>query len=183
MKISTNKFVSVDYELSIKNDETGQMELVEKTSADRPLNFIYGLGMMLPKFEEHLAGLQAGDKFEFSLDKADAYGDYIDENVIDLERSVFETDGHFDSKLIFEGNTIPLSDGEGNTFRAVVVKVTDKTVTVDLNHPFADETLYFKGSVLGVSEPSNEELAAMLGGESCSDSDCGGCSGCGGGCG
>jgi FKBP-type peptidyl-prolyl cis-trans isomerase SlyD len=168
MKISVNKLVSVDYELYI-DGEASELELFEKTSPEQPMNFIFGVGMMLPKFEEKLFGLQAGDKFDFSIDQNEAYGEYIDENVIELERSVFETDGKLDETMIFAGNIIPMNDSEGNGYQAEVVSVTPTNVTVDLNHPLAGETLHFKGQILDIHEPTSEELTALMGG-------------CGGGC-
>jgi len=177
MKISVNKLVSVDYELFTDGDD-GKLELVEKTTDERPLNFIFGAGMMLPKFEQNLMGLQAGDKFEFSLEPEDAYGNYVDEHVVELERSIFENGGKLDETTIFEGNVVRLNDGEGNRFQAAIVKVSPTHVTVDLNHPFAGDALHFKGKIRDVREPSNEELAEFLGG--CGGG--GGCDGCSGDC-
>jgi FKBP-type peptidyl-prolyl cis-trans isomerase SlyD len=117
--------------------------------------------------------LQAGDKFDFKLDQSDAYGEYEDANLIDLERAMFEVEGKLDEKIIFEGNIVPLSDSDGNHYQAVVVKVSDTHVTVDLNHPLAGEDLHFKGSVLDVHEPTSEELTALMGvGCGCGCDDC-----------
>lgn len=179
MKISANKLVSVDYELYV-DGENGELELVEKTTPERPLTFIFGMGMMLPKFETALLGLQTGDKFEFSLNPEDAYGEYIDENVIELERSIFEIDGKFDETRIFVGNIIPMNDSSGTRYQAEVVSISPTHVTVDLNHPLAGDTLHFKGQVGDVREPSSEDLAAFVGDgcncgcDSCSD----GCESC-----
>jgi FKBP-type peptidyl-prolyl cis-trans isomerase SlyD len=176
MKITANKSVSAEYELFVDGETEGELELMEKATAEQPLTFVYGVGMMLPKFEEHLFGLATGDKFEFTLNVEDAYGEYEDANVIDLDRSIFEVDGQLDEKVIFAGNVVPLMDSEGNRLNAQVVEVSSTSVKVDLNHPLAGETLHFKGSVLEVHEATEEELNAIFGGG-------GGC-GCGsGGCG
>lgn len=182
MKITTNKSVSADYELYVDGENEGELELMERATAEQPLSFIYGVGMMLPKFEENLFGLAQGDKFEFTINPDEAYGEYEDENVIDLERSIFEIDGKIDETVIYEGNVVPLMDSEGHRLNASVVKVTDTHVTVDLNHPLAGETLHFKGSVLEVHEASAEELAAVMGGGGCGCGS-GGCGSHGGGCG
>ena len=172
MKISANKSVSAEYELFVDGEKSGELELMERATSEAPLKFIFGIGMMLPKFEENLFGLAAGDKFEFTIENEDAYGEYVDENVIELERSVFEIDGKIDETMVFEGAVVPLMDNEGNRLSAQVVTVTDSHVTVDLNHPLAGETLHFKGSVLEVREPSEEELAALSGGCGCGCSSC-----------
>lgn len=175
MKITANKSVSAEYELFVDGEAAGEKELMEKATAEQPLNFIYGVGMMLPKFEENLFGLSEGDKFDFTIGVEDAYGPYEDENVLDLDRSIFEIDGKLDSEVVYEGNVVPLMDNEGHRINAQVVSITDAHVKVDLNHPLAGETLHFKGSVLNVREASEQELQALMGG--------GGC-GCGsGGCG
>jgi len=178
MKITANKAVSAEYELYVDGETEGELELMEKASSEQPLNFVYGVGMMLPKFEENLFGLQVGDKFDFVINTEDAYGEYDDESVLDLDRAIFEIDGKLDEEMIYEGNVVPLMDNEGNRINAQVVTITDTHVKVDLNHPLAGETLHFKGSVLEVREASEKELEALMGGG------CGSGCGCGdGGCG
>lgn len=172
MKITNNAVVNAEYELYV-DGENGELELMERATSEQPLNFIYGIGMMLPKFEQNLNGLETGDSFDFTISNEEAYGPYDDEAVIELERAVFEIDGKLDEEMVFEGNVVPLMDSEGNRLQAQVVSVNDTHVTVDLNHPLAGENLHFKGKVLEVREATEEELNALLGG---------GC-GCGGNCG
>ncbi|HRG02591.1 MAG TPA: peptidylprolyl isomerase [Paludibacteraceae bacterium] len=174
MKITNNAVVNAEYELYV-DGENGELELMERATSEQPLNFIYGIGMMLPKFEQNLNGLETGDSFDFTISNEEAYGPYDDEAVIELERAVFEIDGKLDEEMVFEGNVVPLMDSEGNRLQAQVVSVNDTHVTVDLNHPLAGENLHFKGKVLEVREATEEELNALLGGG-------GGC-GCGGNCG
>ncbi len=183
MKITANKSVSAEYELYVDGKNGGARELMERATEEKPLSFIYGVGMMLPKFEENLFGLSVGDKFEFTINNEDAYGPYEEENVIDLERSIFEIDGKFDETVIFAGNMVPLMDSEGNRINANIVSVNDTHVKVDLNHPLAGENLHFKGSVLEVRETTEEELSSLHGGGCGCGS--GGCEsgGCGSGCG
>ena len=196
MKITANKSVSAEYELYVDGETEGELELMEKATAEQPLSFIYGVGMMLPKFEENIFGLASGDKFDFTIAVDDAYGPDEDENVIDLDRAIFEVDGQLDTNMVFEGNVVPLMDNEGHRINAQVVSISDTHVKVDLNHPLAGETLHFKGSVLEVREATEKELNALTGGGcgcgsgGCGSGSCGddhghgdeGC-GCGSGCG
>ena len=174
MKITNNAVVNAEYELYV-DGENGELELMERATSEQPLNFIYGIGMMLPKFEQNLNGLETGDSFDFTISNEEAYGPYDNKTMIELERAVFEIDGKLDEEMVFEGNVVPLMDSEGNRLQAQVVSVNDTHVTVDLNHPLAGENLHFKGKVLEVREATEEELNALLGGG-------GGC-GCGGNCG
>ena len=173
MKITANKFVSAEYELYVDAEtENGELELMERAAAEEPLTFIFGTGMMLPKFEEGLFGLSKDDLFEFTIVNEEAYGPYLDENIIELDRSIFEIDGKLDTEMVFEGNVVPLMDTEGNRLNAQVLSVGKEKVTVDLNHPLAGETLHFKGKILGVRDATEQELAAIVGG-GCSSCNCG----------
>lgn len=177
MKITANKFVAVTYDLTVGEEH----ELMEKATVDKPLKFIFGTGAMLPAFENALNGLEVGDKFNFSIAPDDAYGEYVEEHVLDLPKNIFEVDGKFDSEMIQEGNTIPMMDSNGNRMNGSVLEVKEDVVVMDFNHPLAGETLHFSGEVIDVHEPTAEEIAALsapAGGCGCGD--CGG--GCGSGC-
>lgn len=185
MKITENMLVSLEYKLYVKNEE-GKLELMEETEAGHPLRFFYGLGMMLPKFEEGLANLQENDTFEISLACADAYGEYDEENIVDLPRNIFEIDGKIDENSVYPGAIVPLIDSEGQRINAEVVEIKPTAVTVDFNHPLSGEDLHFTGKILEVHEATEEDLRAMSGGCGCGscggncDDDCG--DGCKGGC-
>jgi FKBP-type peptidyl-prolyl cis-trans isomerase SlyD len=174
MKISTNKFVSTEYELFVDGQNEGELELMEKATKEHPMRFVFGIGMMLQKFEDNLAGLEAGSKYEFTIDVDDAYGEYLEENIIDLDRSIFEINGKLDDEVIFAGNIVPLVDSEGNRLNAQILDVNSEYVKVDLNHPLAGETLHFKGKILEVRDSTEQDLNEFLG--------CGKCSGCGDDC-
>ena len=64
MTITKDKVVTLTYQLRVDNKEGDVIETVEK---EKPFVFLYGAGLMLPKFEENLNGLKAGDDFEFIL--------------------------------------------------------------------------------------------------------------------
>lgn len=177
MSIQNNKMVSVTYDLYV-GGENEEPELMEQATAQNPLTFCFGIGMMLAEFEKNLHGLKVSDTFDFKIDSKDAYGEYDDENLVDLPREIFEVDGKLDENMVFVGNVVPLMDSDGTRINAQVVEISDKTIKVDFNHPLAGETLHFKGSVLEVRDATEQELASFMGG-GCS----GGCSGCGGGCG
>jgi len=184
MEISENKLVTLDYKLFVKNED-GTMELMEETTADNPLVYIHGIGMMMPKFEELIAGNKLGDSFEFTILADDAYGQYSDDNVVDLPKTIFMQNGELNRERIFVGAIVPLVNASGDRISAEIVEIKDNEVRVDLNHPLAGEDLFFTGKVLDVHIPTESELSAMqgggcgCGGGSCSSEGCGcGCGGC-----
>jgi FKBP-type peptidyl-prolyl cis-trans isomerase SlyD len=175
MKISVNKFVSATYDLYVGGENGEAQELMEKATEERPLSFIYGTGMMLEGFESNLAGLGIGDSFDFTLSAEDAYGEFIDENVVELPRSIFEVDGKIDEEIIFENNTVPMVDQEGNRLNGTIVKIGDESIKMDFNHPLAGEDLHFIGKVVEVREATEKELKQFMGGCNCGESSCEGC--------
>lgn len=65
MKISTNKYVTLTYDLHVGEDE--ERELVEQATIKKPLEFVFGVNAMLEAFENYLEGLEEGDRFSFSI--------------------------------------------------------------------------------------------------------------------
>jgi FKBP-type peptidyl-prolyl cis-trans isomerase SlyD len=177
MEIAKNRMITLTYNLMLDNQDG---EVIEQVTTERPLQFLYGAGMMLPEFESNLAGLNPGESFEISLGHNDAYGEVNDEAIVDVPMHIFMTDGHFDEDFIKVGNTIPMMSGGGQQLNGLVLQVSDNSVRMDFNHPLAGEDLFFKGEILEVREASEEEIVKILSG----GCDCGSCSssGCDSGC-
>ncbi len=175
-----NQYIAVSYKLYTADDN--ENELIEEATADKPFQFISGFGITLDAFEQEIMALAKGDNFDFKLTKEQAYGDIEQERILDLDRSIFTINGHFDHEHIFVDAIVPLQNEDGNHFYGRVLSVTDEKVKMDLNHPLAGKTLQFVGSVIEKREATNEEIQGMinrLSGEHCG---CG-CDDCGGGCG
>lgn len=173
MKIEKNAVVALTYELNVEG------QIADKCTAERPLSFIQGLGYLLPKFEEAIAGLSAGDKFAFTLSPADGYGEVDPERIIDLPIAAFtDPEGKIRHDLLIEGSAITLVNQFGQPVPAKILKVSSDTVKVDVNHPMAGKTLNFSGEIVEVRAATEKELKEGLHGELA-----GGCSGCGGHCG
>lgn len=176
MKISDNKFVSLTYDLRVGEGE--EQELMERATAEQPLEFIFGTNSMLKSFEDNLDGLSAGETFKFTLTPDEAYGEFYEDRIIDLPKNIFEVDGKIDEEMLFEGNTLPMMDTDGNRLTGSIVSIAEDTVTMDFNHPLAGETLHFEGEVLEVRELTEEEVAALLHEHEGCGGSCHGCHGC-----
>lgn len=173
MKIEKNAYVSLAYQLR-SNGLDG--ELIEETTKENPLNFVYGTGRMLEMFEYQLAGLKAGDKFNFELKAVDAYGEVSEDAVVDLPRDIFEINGAIDEDMLSVGNSVPMQDAQGNRLNGIVLEMNDDTVKMDFNHPLAGDNLLFSGYIIDVREATEEELMEAVGSNSCGTGSC--CSSC-----
>ena len=153
MTIANNQVVAVNYSLHTI-EANGEKVFVEQSTAQEPLTFLFGAGMMIPKFEAELEGLQAGDKKSFVITPEEGYGQRVEEAVAQLPLEMFKESG-----LPPVGAVLPLNDNQGNQFRATVVEVTEEAVIADLNPPMAGKTLEFEVEVLNVRPATEEELA------------------------
>jgi FKBP-type peptidyl-prolyl cis-trans isomerase SlyD len=168
MKVEKNKMVSLIYELR-ESDSEGRV--IETLDEKRPLTFIYGTGRLLPFFETNIHELDNGEKFNFTLSAEMAYGERREDMVIDVPKSVFETDGKLNEDICQVGNEVPMMDSDGNPLNGIINEIGDDFVKMDFNHPMAGIDLYFAGRIVEVRDATDYELASTT--HSCSGCDCG----------
>ena len=174
--VKANSVVEFSYELEVDG------QVVDQCPKERPLDYIHGTGGLLPKLEEHIEGMEPGDRFDVTLTPAEGYGEVDPQRIIDLPKAAFEVNGEIREDLLVPGNTIPMMNSMGGIIPGVVLEVTADTVKMDLNHQMAGKTLHFKGEVISVREATEKELTEGLHGEFVHSCGCGGCHGHDGGC-
>ena len=170
MKVENSKMVAVNYTLTVDG------QIADKNPEGKPLEFVCGAGMLLPKFEGALMGKEPGDKVSFTLEPADGYGEIIAEAIVELPKNIFMIDGKIAEDILFEGNIVPMSDAEGHRMNGIIREVKEETVTMDFNHPMAGKTLNFDVEVVSVRDVTPEDLQGSCGcgcGEGCGDHECG----------
>lgn len=155
MQIAKNTVVSLMYELRTGGFES---DIVEKTDNDNPLEFIYGVGMMIPKFEENLDGKSANDEFRFMIPAKDGYGHVNEDYIITLPKAAFKLEGESEEDVLVPGKVLPMQDDSGHHYHGMVVEVKGDSVVMDFNHPMAGSDLYFNGVIKSVRKATSEEL-------------------------
>ena len=150
-----HKVISVSYSLF---KDTANGEMIETTEGKDPLTFLSGVEQMIPDFESNVVSLNVGDDFSFGIKSEKAYGSRTDEAVMDLPQDIFMQDGKIADE-IQPGKMIPLQDQNGNVIPAIVVKINKETITIDLNHPLADQDLHFTGKVVEIREATADEIS------------------------
>ena len=155
MVIGPNTVVSCHYTL---REGTAQGNVIESTQGSEPLDYIQGIGMMIPDFETNLAGKSAGDTFSFGIKAANAYGEYDHEAVAEIPKAAFNLGDANPNDVFVEGEIIPLQNEEGEPMEGIITKVSADTVTIDFNHPMAGVDLYFTGNVDAVRAATQDEL-------------------------
>ncbi|MFZ4796966.1 MAG: FKBP-type peptidyl-prolyl cis-trans isomerase [Bacteroidia bacterium] len=147
MKVSLNNVVAIHYTLT-NNEGT----VLDSSDGRGPLNFIHGLGHLIPGMEEGLDGKQVGNKFQLKISPEKGYGTYQNEMVQEVPVSAFAGQ-EIKVGMQFEAGT-------GDQRFLVTIKAIDaETVTVDGNHPLAGVELNFDIEVLEIREATEDELA------------------------
>lgn len=176
MTIQDEKVVSLTYTLQVE----GQVK--DQATEDNPLEFIFGLGYLLPKFEEYIKGKTVGDDFAFVLSPEEGYGVHDPQAIVELPKAIFAIDGKIQEQLLVEGQVIPMMNQAGGVMPGKVVAVGDDTVTMDFNHELAGKELHFSGKIQAVRDATEKELTEGLHGERACTHDCSSCEGSCGGC-
>ncbi len=169
MKIDENAYVAMEYALSLDSGE-----VVDRSSEEEPLEFIFGAGQVIAGLERGLKGMEPGQRSKITVEAEDAYGVAKQELQREIPRANFPEGMELEPGMGFEarGPHGPV------TFR--VISSDADNVLADFNHPLAGQRLHFDVHVVEVREPRAEELAqlhAHPGEDGCSPSACSSCSG------
>ena len=146
--IAKNMVVSMHYKLT---DDNGIV--LDNSEGAEPLNYLHGLGQIIPGLESALEGKTTGDKLQVKVSAEDGYGPVEPEMVQEVEKSAF--DGVDDIQV---GMTFQAEAEDGVVQPIVVTAVNGDKVTVDANHPLAGVNLNFDVEIVSVREASAEEI-------------------------
>jgi FKBP-type peptidyl-prolyl cis-trans isomerase SlyD len=131
-------------------DDAGKV--IDSSSGSEPLAYIQGHGNLVPGLEKALEGKQDGDTIKVSLAPADGYGMRNEALVQRVPKRSLQGSGEIRKGMQFQAQT-----DEGLRLFTVTAVVGDM-VSLDGNHPLADQTLNFDVEVIRVREATSEEL-------------------------
>ncbi len=112
------------------------------SSRDRgvPFSFTVGTGQVIGGFDEAVRGAKVGDVRTVHIDPANAYGEWSEDNVIEVPLNPDQDD-------VKVGETVYLTSGQ----EVVVLQVNEDTVTLDANHQLAGQALTFEIEILAIT--------------------------------
>lgn len=157
-KVADGKVVKIKYTGTLSDGK-----VFDSTQDKQPLTFLMGSKQLLPAFESAINGLAQGAKKKFTLSAKDAYGEADPKKVAVLPR-----DGRFQDGVELKPGAVvfanrPGPNGKNVQFPVKVVKVDDKEVTIDYNHPLAGQDLTFDVEVVEVLDaPKAQEAPAQV---------------------
>jgi FKBP-type peptidyl-prolyl cis-trans isomerase SlyD len=139
--------VKLDYTLIVED------EIMESTEDGEAIEFIQGIGQIIPGLEDALYGMKVGDKKTVEIQPEDAYGIYDPESLEVAKKDEFSEEIPLDV-----GTFLDLRDDEGEVLSAQIIEEDEETVTLDFNHPLAGKILTFEITVTSLRPATPEEL-------------------------
>lgn len=127
--------VSVHYHGTLDDGEVFDSSLERE-----PLSFIVAAGQMIPGFDAAVHGMALGEKKTVRLEAADAYGERRDEAIITQPLDTLPADITVGQQLF---------SPQGGS--AIVMEITETTVTLDRNHPLAGQALTFEITIVEIN--------------------------------
>jgi FKBP-type peptidyl-prolyl cis-trans isomerase 2 len=110
-----------------------------------PFEFTLGGGMVIPGFDQAVIGMEAGSVKTVSIPPEEAYGEYLDDHVIEVDK------GQVPDTITPEiGMGLELHSTDGQTIDVVITRIDGDNITLDANHPLAGKTLTFEINLLEI---------------------------------
>jgi FKBP-type peptidyl-prolyl cis-trans isomerase SlyD len=147
VEIAADKVVLIHYTLK---DDAGSV--LDSSAGAEPLAYIQGHGNLVVGLEKALEGKRDGDTLAVSVTPEDGYGKRDDKLVQRVPKRSMQGSGEIKKGMQFQART-----DDGIRLFTVTAVVGDM-VTLDGNHPLADQTLHFDVEVVSVREATTEEL-------------------------
>ncbi len=147
MEITADRVVTIHY--TLRNDAS---EVLDSSSGGEPLAYIQGHGNIVTGLEKALEGRRSGDRFSVTVAPADGYGERDPALVQRLPRRSLQGAGEIQRGMRFQAR-------DENGIRVfTVTAIAGDMVTLDGNHPLADQNLHFEIEVVDVRDATAEEL-------------------------
>ena len=112
-----------------------------------PLEFVCGMGMMIPGFDKAVAVMEVGQSVDIHLMPADAYGEADPRRI--LRAKIADLPG---AEEVSVGDSVYLYDRAGIPLPVRVTEKDDENITFDGNHVMAGKELNFHIELVEVSD-------------------------------
>lgn len=155
MIVEKGNYVTVEYEGKLEDGS-----VFDSTAKHgEPLSFEAGVGQMIKGFDEAVLGMKIGEEKKVTLKPEEAYGEYNPTYVLNIPKNNFPPEAK-------EGMIIGLPTPMGKV-PAVIKKIGETEITLDLNSPLAGKTLIFKIKIVDISDSVPEDECGCGCGDEC----------------
>lgn len=145
--VQNNLVVSMEYTLHVDQEE------IDSSKGQDPLQFLVGHGNIISGLEREMIGMKVGESKDVVVLPAEGYGEFDESAFMNVPRNAFPSD-----LPVEEGAELTVRDDAGQSRYARIDAIDGETVTLNFNHPLAGDELHFNVKVVGLREPTTEEL-------------------------
>lgn len=145
--VQNNLVVSMEYTLHVDQEE------IDSSKGQDPLQFLVGHGNIISGLEREMIGMKVGESKDVVVLPAEGYGEFDESAFMNVPRNAFPSD-----LPVEEGAELTVRDDAGQSRYARIDAIDGETVTLNFNHPLAGDELHFNVKVVGLREPTAEEL-------------------------
>ena len=131
--------VAFDYVLMVDG------KIVDSSQAKGPLEYTQGEAKLIPGLTKQLEGMKAGDEKTIEVKPEEAYGNPDPAGIKEIPLSSVPKDVKPEVGMV-----LSMQDQSGQAFPAKIIKITENSIVIDLNHPLAGKTLIFKVRIVSV---------------------------------
>ncbi len=139
--VQSDSAVLVHFTLKLEDGSTAE----STRAGGKPALFRLGDGSLSEGLEQHLLGLKAGAKTNFTLQPEDAFGITSPDLIQYFSRREFIDAGEPEPGAIMLFTAM-----DGSEMPGVICEVNGDSITVDFNHPLAGQTIHFDIEVLDI---------------------------------
>jgi FKBP-type peptidyl-prolyl cis-trans isomerase SlyD len=147
VEIAADRVVTIHYTLK---DDKGAV--LDSSAGGEPLAYIQGHGNLVAGLEKALEGKQDGNTLAVVIPPEEGYGERDEKLIQRVPKRSLQGSGEIKKGMQFQART----DDGMRLF--TVTGVIGDMVSLDGNHPLADQTLHFDVEVVSVREATSEEL-------------------------
>ena len=148
IKVDDGQVIFMHYTLHVDG------QVVDSSEGGEPLQFIQGMGHIIPGLEHQLYDMKVGDSKQVVVAPKDGYGEANAEAFMDVPRDSFPPD--VPMKV---GVELELRDQADHPVYARIESVDDANVRLNMNHPLAGKELHFDVKIADIRPATDEEIS------------------------
>lgn len=113
---------------------------------NKPLSFKVGEGRVLKDIESGVVGMKVNEKKTINIDHEQAYGSVNEDLIKQIDKNMLPED--LEPKV---GLKLYAREPGGKEIKVRIVKVLEKSVIIDANHPLAGKDLEFEIELIEIA--------------------------------
>lgn len=139
----TQTFVKIKYKVEIPG-----VKILKGAEMPEIMEFVTGYAHVIPGLEQRLIGHGTGEKLSFLVPAEEAFGERVEERIIEKDKSEFFFPQGFEP---YVGMELPIITNYENGPESVrITDIRDNTIVIDLNDPLAGFPLQYELEIVEV---------------------------------